>query len=109
MNDQLLLSSYVPLQEWVHPSGDTMAPGPEGAWEIIDRWSPFNKRESSVTHIRDLYPTFLWVLVAARVEQYSIPFPDYMDRETFQCMAEDGMLIHNHDFYQSAEMVSLSF
>ena len=37
MLDQLLLSSYVPPQEWVHPSVDTVAPRLEGALEIIDR------------------------------------------------------------------------
>ena len=41
----------------------------------------------------------------ARAEQYSIPFPVYMDKETFQSMAEDGMLIYNHDFHRSVELV----
>ena len=34
--DQLLLSSYVLPQEWVHSLADTVAPDPEGAREIID-------------------------------------------------------------------------
>ena len=75
-----------------------MAPGPKVAREIIDRWSPFNKRESSVAHMHDLYPTLLRVLVAAHVEEYSVPFPGYLDRKFFQRVAEDGMLIRNHDF-----------
>ena len=83
MHNRLLLSSYVPPQEWVHHSVDTMAPSLEGAQEIINHWSPFNKRESSVIHILDLYPILLRVPVAARVEQYSISFPGYMDMETF--------------------------
>ena len=83
MPDRLLLSSYIPPQERVPLLADTMAPGPEGTREIIDRWSPFNKRESSVMHMCDLYPTLLRVPVAARAEQYSISFPGYMDRETF--------------------------
>ena len=29
--DQLLVSMYVAPQEWVHPSADTVALGPEGA------------------------------------------------------------------------------
>ena len=109
MPNRLLLSSYVPPQEWVPLSVDTMALGLEGAQEIIDRWSPFNRRESSVAHMHDLYPTFLWVSVAAYAEHYSIPFPDYIDRETFRCMAEDGMLIRNHNFHQSVELVSFDF
>ena len=53
MIDRLLLSSYVPLQEWVPHLADTVASGLEVAREIIDHWSPFNKRE----YVRDLYPT----------------------------------------------------
>ena len=100
MPNWLLLSSYVPPQEWVQLSVDTMAPGLEGAREIINHWSPFKKRESSVTHMRDLYPTLLRVPVATRVEEYSISFPGYMDKETFQRVAKDGMLIRNHEFHQ---------
>ena len=56
MLDQLLLSLYIPLLEWVCPSTDIMDPGLEGAREIIGRWSPFKKRDSSVRHMHDLYP-----------------------------------------------------
>ena len=72
----------------------------EAALEIINRWSPFNKKESLVAHMRDLYPTILQVSVVARVEEYSIafPFPGYLDRKSFQRIAEDRMFIHNHDF-----------
>ena len=109
MIGQLLLSSYVPPHEWVHPSVDTVVPGPKGAQEIIDYWSPFNKRESSVTHMRDLYPTLLRVPMAACVKQYSIPFRSHMDREIFQRVAKDEILIRNHDFHQSAKLVSFYF
>ena len=81
----------------------------EDAREIINHWSPFNKRESSIAHMCDLYPTLLQVRVAAHAKEYSIPFPDYMDRKSFQCVAEDGMLIHNHDFNKSAELVCFDF
>ena len=59
--------------------------------------------------MRDLYPTLLRVSMVARAEQYSISFLDYLDRETFQHMAKNGMLIRNHNFHQSAEMVSFDF
>ena len=61
MLNRLLLSSYVTPHEWVHPMVDTVAPSPEGACEIIDHLSPFNKRESSVTHMLDFYLTLLLV------------------------------------------------
>ena len=99
MLDWLLLSSYVSPQEWIHPSVYMVALGLEGAREIIDHYSPFNKRESSVMKMHDLYPTVLWVPMAAHAEQYSIPFTNYLDRETFQHVAEDGMLVRNHDFH----------
>ena len=86
-----------------------VVPGLEAAREIIYRWSPFNKRESSVAYMQDLYPTLLLVLVVASVEEYFILFLDYMDRKSFQCVAEDGMLIHNHDFNESAELVCFDF
>ena len=60
-------------------------------------------------HMRYLYPTFLQALVATRVKQYSISFPGYMDRETCQLVVEDGMLIRNHEFHKSAELVSFDF
>ena len=88
-----------------------MAPSLEAAREIIDRWSPFNKRESSVACMCDLYPTLLRVLVVACAEQYSVPFPflGYLDRKSFQRVAEDGMLMRNHDFNESAELICFGF
>ena len=86
-----------------------MALGPEAALELIDCWSPFNKRESSVTRMHDLYPSLLRVPVAARADEYSIPFLGYLDGKSFQRMSEDGMLICNHDFNESAELVCFDF
>ena len=84
-------------------------PGPEVAREIIDCWSPFNKRESSVAYMHDLYPTLFRVPMVSRTEEYFVPFPNYLDRKSFQRVAKDGMLIRNHDFNESAELVSFGF
>ena len=102
--NRMVLGSYVQPMEWDRPSTDTLALGPKVAQSIIDHWDPFNKRESLVTHIRNLYPTLLRVPVAARVEEYSIPFLGYLDRKSFQHVAKDGILIRNHDFNESAEL-----
>ena len=59
--------------------------------------------------MRDLYSNYFRVLVEAHVEQYSIPFPVYMDKEAFQPVVEDGMLIRNHDFHRSDELVRAGF
>ena len=89
MHDWLELSSCVPPQEWVHSLANTLL-AQRGLGKSLTRWSPLNKKESLVTHMRDLYPTLLRVPVVAHVEQYSIPFPYYMDRETFQCVAKSA-------------------
>ena len=81
--NRVLLSRYVPLQERIHPPMGMVAPDSEGAWEIIHRWSPFNQAEPLVAHMRDLYPNYFRVPVAARAEQYSISFPVYMNKEAF--------------------------
>ena len=82
-------------------SVDTPALGLEACW------APFNQRDSSVAHMRNLYPTLLRVLVVARAEEYTIPLPGFMDRKSFQHVAEDEMCIRNHDFNEMAELLSL--
>ena len=42
MPDRLLLSTYFPPHERIHPPTGMVAPDPKGALEIIHRWSPFN-------------------------------------------------------------------
>ena len=84
---------------------DTLTLDPDKGRSIIDRWNPFNKRDSSAAHMRKLYPNLLRIPVAAHAKEYSIPFPSYMDKKSYQRMAEDGMFIHNHDFYETIELV----
>ena len=67
--NRLMLGSYVLPQEWDCLLMDTVAPGSEAAREIIDHWSPFNKRESLVISMHDLYPNFLRVPVVTRAEE----------------------------------------
>ena len=95
--DRVLLSPYVQLQERIHPSTGMVAPDLECARVIIHRWSPFNQEKSLVEHMRDLYPNYFQVPVEARAKHYTIPFSVYIDKEAFQSVVEDGMLIRNHD------------
>ena len=78
--DRLLLSMYVPLQERIHPSTGMVAVDLEDALEIIHCWCPFHQAESPVAHMRDLYPNYFRVPVAASSEQYTIPLLVYMDK-----------------------------
>ena len=55
--------------------------------------------------MRDLYLDYFQVPMTTRAEQYSILFPIYMNKEAFHSVAEDEMLIRNHDFHQSVELV----
>ena len=81
--NQVLLSTYVPPYERIHPPAGMVAPDLEGAQEIIHCWSPFNQVEPLVAHMCDLYPKCFRVPMAARGEQYSIPFPVYMNKDSF--------------------------
>ena len=101
----MFLSTYVPPHERISLSTAMVAPDLEGAQETIHHLSPCDKVERSVVHMRDLYPNHFRVPVAARAEQYSIPFPTYLSKKAFQSLAEDGMFIRNHDFYRLAELV----
>ena len=105
-----MIGSYIlQSQEWDSHSADTVAPGQEAAREIIDHWSPFNKRESSITQMLNLYPTLLRVRVATYVEEYFIPFPGNLDRKSYQLVVEDKILTRNHDFNESTKLVCFEF
>ena len=107
--DRILLNTYVPPLKRIHPSTGMVDPDPEGVLEIAHRWNPLNQAESPVVHMPDLYPNYFRIPVATRSEQYTILLPVYMDKEAFQPMAEDGMLICNHEFHRSTELVYADF
>ena len=52
-----------------------------------------------------LYPNLLRISLVVRVEEYSIPFPSYMDKKSYQCVAEDRMFIRNDNFDETVELV----
>ena len=88
-----------------------LAPRPEGAREIIDRWRPFNRGESSADCLHDLYPVLLrmpiTVLAEGKGEEYAISTPASTSKDDLLQMVEDGMMVRNHNFAQTAELVSL--
>ena len=61
--DRLLLYSYIPPHDQAPPMEEVSAPRPEGAQEIIRLWEPFNRGESSATHLEQPYPEMLWMPV----------------------------------------------
>ena len=76
LHDRLLLYSYIPLQGQAPPVERVAVLGLEGAREIIKRWEPFNRGESSATYLERLYPAMLRmpveVLVEGKGEKYAI-------------------------------------
>ena len=98
--DRLVLNSPVIPMMWEQPSS-----GPYTAQSIIDRWSPFNQRDTSIAHMRNLYPINHRIPIMVLSEEYFVPFLCYLDKMSYQCMAEDGMHMRNHDFNEKAELV----
>ena len=90
---------------------EVLAPGPEGAQEIINRWRPFNRGESSADYLHDLYPALLRMPVTVRAERrgekYAISTPTSTSKKDLLQMVEDRMLVRNRNFAQSVELVSL--
>ena len=101
--DRLLLYSYIPPQVPAPHMGEVLAPWPEGTQEIINRWNPFNQGEAPTTHLEQLYPVMLRMLVKVlaegKGEKYVIPIPAYACKEDLKQAVDDGMLIHNHNFF----------
>ena len=82
-----------------------LAPDEEAAQLLVRKWNPFEKRDSSIVNMCDLYPVSLHVLVVAFLEEYSIPFPSYLNKGSYPRVAEDGMYIRNHYFNEMTELV----
>ena len=91
--------------KWGRAPVDTPAPGPNEPRSIIDRWNPLNKKDFSTAYMRELYSNLLRMPVAARAEEYSVPFPSYMDNKSYQRVVENGMFIRNHELDETVELV----
>ena len=74
---------YVKPMEWGRLSVDMPTPGPDENRLIIDHWNPFDKRDSSVAHMHELYPNLLRISVVTHAEECSIPFPKHMDKKSY--------------------------
>ena len=81
--DKLILGSYVKPLEWSRPPANTPAPDQEAALLLVRKFNPFDKRDSLVVHMCDVYPHNFHILVVAHFEEYSIPFPNYMDKGSY--------------------------
>ena len=105
----VVVSTYVPSLERVTPLMDTVAPDIEDMLKLTRLWSPFNQEDSPVVHMRDLYPNYFQIPMAARSEQYSVMLSVYMNKEDIHPVVDDGMLISNDNFHRLAELVCIDF
>ena len=80
---------------------EVTVPGLEGDQEIVDRWRPFNRGESSTDRLHNMYSTMLRILVTIQVggqgEEYNISVPCCTSKEDLQQMIEDGMQVRNRN------------
>ena len=84
--------------KWDYPLTNAIAPGPDAAQSIINSWNLFNERDAFIADMYKLYPTSLRIAMVVLFEEYSIPFSSYLDKKSYQHVAEDGMHIPNHGF-----------
>ena len=109
LSNQLLFNSYIPPQGHTLPMEEVSAPRPEGAQEIINHWNPFNRGESSASHMEQLYPALLRmpvaVLAEGKAEEYVVSVHAYACKEDLKQVVEDGMLIRGCNFVQSTVLV----
>ena len=96
--DQVVVSTYVSPLERVPPLTNTAASDLENVLKIVRRWSPLNQEKPPVMRMHDLYSNYFQMPVTAHSEQYYILLLVYFDKEDFQCVVDDGMLICNHNF-----------
>ena len=94
--------------EWARPTEDAPAPNQETAQALINYWRPFNQRDPSITHMRDLYPNNCHLPAVAHGEEYSIPLPISLDKRSYHAVTEDGMYMPNHDLDETVELVWLN-
>ena len=107
--DRILLNSYLPHRGPAPAIEEVIVPGLEDIKHIIHRWKPFNRGESVVDLLDDLYQRRLRMPVTTWSgglgEEYFIPVPASTGKEDFQQIVEDGMQICNRNYGQSTELV----
>ena len=105
-----IVTNYYLLTRGSAPSKEEVSvPGLEDVKQIVHRWKPFNRSESTADSLNSLYLVMLRMLVAARAngvsEDYSVTIPTDTNKEDFQHKIDDGIQIRNRNYIQSSELV----
>ena len=104
-----VLNSPIISMTWEPHSTGSSVLGLYTAQSIIDHWSPFNQRDTSVANMHDLYPISHCIPVAALSEKYFISFLIYLNNKLYKRVAKDRMHMRNHDFNEVVELVCSDF
>ena len=97
--DRILLNSYLPPRGPASVMEEVAVPEPGDIKSILHHWKPFNRGESTIDHLDNLYPRTLWLPVRAREagqgEEYSVAVPIGTAKEDTYQIVEGGMQIRN--------------
>ena len=100
--DRILLNSYLPPRGPSPVMEEVTAPGPDDIKRILHRWKLFNRGESTVDGLDNLYPRTLRMLVTAQEaglgEEYSVVVPIGTIKEDIQQIVEVRMQIRNRNY-----------
>ena len=107
--NRILINSYLPPRDPAPAMEEVTAPRPDDVKSILHSLRPFDRGESVVDRLDDLYPRMLRLLVRAwearQGEEYSIVVPVGTAKEDIYQIVEDGMQICNRNFVQTVELV----
>ena len=107
--DQVITHSYLPPCGPKPPRVEVSAPGAEKVKDILHRWEPFHRGESSVDRLGNLYLHIYRVPVVARGmglrKDYMMTLPTSIPKEDFLQIIVDEIHVRNCNFIQSTELV----
>ena len=93
--DRILLNSYLPPRSPTPVMEEVVVPRPDDIKSILHCWKPFNRGESTVDRLDDLYPRMLRLPVRAREagqgEEYSVAVSFGTVKEDIYQVVKDGM------------------
>ena len=105
----MITNNYLPPRGPEPQRVEISAPREEEVKEILRRWEPFHRGESTADRLNSLYLAMYRVLVAARGmgfhEDCTVPVPASTPKEDFWQIIDDGIQVRNSNFVQSIELV----
>ena len=108
-SDQVITENYLPPRGPERSRVEVSAPGAEEVKDILRRWEPFHRAESTADRLGNLYPHIYRMPMVARGlglrEDYTVTLPATTSKEDFLKIIDDGIQVQNRSFVQSTELV----